>query len=143
MRKSATRKGGHAVSNLSNQLVVAEREDVARGIRLLLANPLISERSSAEWFDLVRRRREPIRQWFDYYCGWTLIVEPRFGYALDHHHVAVFGRLLVLLKRVNPFEQIESRRGKGGLEYGIGADQLGINHGRYRGQASWFDGLCR
>jgi uncharacterized protein (TIGR02678 family) len=69
------------VSNLSNQLVIAEREDVARGIRLLLANPLISERSSAEWFDLVRRRREPIRQWFDYYCGWTLIVEPRLGYA--------------------------------------------------------------
>jgi uncharacterized protein (TIGR02678 family) len=69
------------VSNLSNQLVVAEREDVARGIRLLLANPLISERSSAEWFDLVRRRREPIRRWFDYYCGWTLIVEPRLGYA--------------------------------------------------------------
>lgn len=69
------------MSNLSNQLVIAEREDVARGIRLLLANPLISERSAPEWFDLVRRRREPIRQWFDYYCGWTLIVEPRLGYA--------------------------------------------------------------
>jgi uncharacterized protein (TIGR02678 family) len=69
------------MSNLSNQLVIAEREDVARGVRLLLANPLISERSSPEWFDLVRHRREPIRQWFDYYCGWTLIVEPRLGYA--------------------------------------------------------------
>ena len=69
------------MSNLSNQLVLAEREDVARGIRLLLANPLISERSSAEWFDLVRRRREPISKWFDYYCGWALIVEPRLGYA--------------------------------------------------------------
>jgi uncharacterized protein (TIGR02678 family) len=69
------------MSNLTNQLVIAEREDVARGIRLLLANPLISERASPESFDLVRRRREPIRQWFDYYCGWTLIVEPRLGYA--------------------------------------------------------------
>jgi uncharacterized protein (TIGR02678 family) len=69
------------MSNLSNQLVVAEREDVARGIRLLLASPLISERTSPESFDVVRRRREPIRQWFDYYCGWTLIVEPRLGYA--------------------------------------------------------------
>jgi len=69
------------MSNLSNQLVIAEREDVARGIRLLLGNPLISERASPEGFDLVRRRREPIRQWFEYYCGWSLIVEPRLGYA--------------------------------------------------------------
>jgi uncharacterized protein (TIGR02678 family) len=69
------------MSTLTNQLVIAEREEVARGIRLLLANPLISERSAPEWFDLVRRRREPIRQWFDYYCGWNLIVEPRLGYA--------------------------------------------------------------
>ena len=69
------------MSSLTNQLVLAEREDVARGIRLLLANPLMSERASPESFDLVRRRREPIRQWFDYYCGWALIVEPRLGYA--------------------------------------------------------------
>jgi uncharacterized protein (TIGR02678 family) len=69
------------MSNLSNQLVNAEREQVARGIRLLLANPLISERTAPEPFDLIRRRREPIRQWFDYYCGWSLIVEPRLGYA--------------------------------------------------------------
>jgi uncharacterized protein (TIGR02678 family) len=69
------------VSNLSNQLAITEREEVARGIRLLLASPLISNRAAGEWFDLVRRRREPIRRWFDYYCGWTLIVEPRLGYA--------------------------------------------------------------
>jgi uncharacterized protein (TIGR02678 family) len=69
------------MSNLANQLVVAEREDVARGIRLLLANPLITERGAAESFDLVRRRREPITKWFDYYCGWTLVVEARLGYA--------------------------------------------------------------
>jgi uncharacterized protein (TIGR02678 family) len=69
------------VSNLSNQLAIAEREDVARGIRLLLASPLISERADPEQFDLIRRRREPIRRWFENYCGWALIVEPRLGYA--------------------------------------------------------------
>ncbi|MDQ2876644.1 MAG: TIGR02678 family protein [Actinomycetota bacterium] len=69
------------MSNLSNQLAITEREEVARGIRLLLASPLISSRAAADWFDLVRRRREPIRRWFDYFCGWTLIVEPRLGYA--------------------------------------------------------------
>lgn len=69
------------MSNLSNQLVIAEREEVARGIRILLASPLVHERGTPESFDLVRRRREPIRKWFDYYCGWTLVVEPRLGYA--------------------------------------------------------------
>ncbi|WP_370946024.1 TIGR02678 family protein [Amycolatopsis sp. cg5] len=69
------------MSNLANQLVLAEREDVARGIRLLLASPLISARIAPETFDLVRRRREPIAKWFDYYCGWSLAIEPRLGYA--------------------------------------------------------------
>jgi uncharacterized protein (TIGR02678 family) len=69
------------VSTLSNQLAILEREEVARGIRLLLASPLISSRTAGDMFDLVRRRREPIRRWFDYYCGWALIVEPRLGYA--------------------------------------------------------------
>jgi len=69
------------VSKLDNQLVTAEREEVTHGIRRLLASPLITERGQPEAFDLVRRRREPIRKWFDYYCGWTLTVEPRLGYA--------------------------------------------------------------
>lgn len=69
------------MSQLANQLVVAEREEVSRGIRSLLGTPLIGERTSPEAFDLIRRRREPIRKWFDYYCGWTLTVEPRLGYA--------------------------------------------------------------
>jgi uncharacterized protein (TIGR02678 family) len=69
------------VSQLANQLVIAERDEVSRGIRQLLATPLLSERGSPEAFDLVRRRQEPIRRWFDYYCGWTLTVEPRLGYA--------------------------------------------------------------
>jgi uncharacterized protein (TIGR02678 family) len=69
------------VSNLANQLVIAEQEEVARGVRLLLATPLISETAAPDVFDLVRRRREPIAKWFDYYCGWSLVVEPRLGYA--------------------------------------------------------------
>jgi len=69
------------MSNLANQLVIAEREEVARAIRLLLAEPLISARTTPETFDLVRKRRDPVEKWFDYYCGWTLVVEPRLGYA--------------------------------------------------------------
>ncbi|MBP2472502.1 uncharacterized protein (TIGR02678 family) [Crossiella equi] len=69
------------MSNLANQLVVAEREEVARGIRVLLASPLLHERSAPESFELVRRRRDPITKWFEYYCGWSLVVEPRLGYA--------------------------------------------------------------
>ncbi|MVU82282.1 TIGR02678 family protein [Nocardia sp. ET3-3] len=69
------------MSELSNQLVIAEREEVSRGIRWLLADPLITDRNAPDKFDLVRRRRDPITKWFDYYCGWALIVEPRLGYA--------------------------------------------------------------
>jgi uncharacterized protein (TIGR02678 family) len=69
------------MSDLANQLVIAEREEVSHGIRQLLATPLLSERGAPTAFDLVRRRQEPIRRWFDYYCGWTLTVEPRMGYA--------------------------------------------------------------
>jgi uncharacterized protein (TIGR02678 family) len=69
------------VSNLANQLVAAERAEVARGVRLLLGSPLITAGDNADGFDLVRRRQEPITRWFDYYCGWSLVVEPRKGYA--------------------------------------------------------------
>jgi uncharacterized protein (TIGR02678 family) len=69
------------MSQLANQLVIAERDEIARGIRMLLAGPLIDERSSPDQFDLIRRRHEPIRKWFDYYCGWALVMEPRLGYA--------------------------------------------------------------
>ena len=50
------------MSQLANQLVIAEKEEVAQGIRQLLATPLVTERSHPETFDLVRRRREPIRK---------------------------------------------------------------------------------
>jgi uncharacterized protein (TIGR02678 family) len=69
------------VSNLANQMVVAEREEVARGIRTLLARPLLTERHDPAAFELVRRRREPLTGWFDYTLGWSLVVEPRQGYA--------------------------------------------------------------
>ncbi|GAB3487809.1 TIGR02678 family protein [Amycolatopsis cihanbeyliensis] len=69
------------MSNLANQLVIAERDEVARGIRLLLATPLVTEGTAPEAFEVIRKRQVPITKWFDYYCGWTLVVEPRFGYA--------------------------------------------------------------
>ncbi|MCX4680150.1 TIGR02678 family protein [Streptomyces sp. NBC_01433] len=69
------------MSNFANQLVTAEREELARCIRTLLVRPLLTERSDPAVFDLVRRRRDPLAHWFDYHCGWTLVVEPRLGYA--------------------------------------------------------------
>ncbi|GAA2152087.1 hypothetical protein GCM10009760_48260 [Kitasatospora kazusensis] len=69
------------MSTLANQLVLAERQDVARGIRLLLGRPLITERGDPPAFELIRRRQAPLTKWFDYHCGWQLAVEPRLGYA--------------------------------------------------------------
>lgn len=69
------------MSTLHNQLAVAESEDVARGIRLLLRTPLLTQTGDPEAFELVRRRQQPLRAWFDYTCGWNLLVEPRLGYA--------------------------------------------------------------
>ncbi|MFE3826331.1 TIGR02678 family protein [Streptomyces sp. NPDC059092] len=69
------------MSTLANQLAAAEREEVARGIRLLLARPLLTEAADPTGFELVRRRRGPLAKWFDYTCGWNLVVEPRRGYA--------------------------------------------------------------
>jgi uncharacterized protein (TIGR02678 family) len=69
------------VSTLANQLVRAEKEELARAIRLLLAQPLVSLHADPDAFDLIRRRHQPLAQWFDYYCGWRLVVEPRLGYA--------------------------------------------------------------
>ncbi|MFF3003819.1 TIGR02678 family protein [Kitasatospora sp. NPDC057940] len=69
------------MSTLANQLVLAERQDVARGIRLLLGRPLITERGDPAAFEVIRRRQDPLTKWFDYHCGWQLVVEPRLGYA--------------------------------------------------------------
>ncbi|MCX2949759.1 TIGR02678 family protein [Lentzea sp. NEAU-D7] len=69
------------MSRTGNQLARLESEEVARGVRLLLARPLLTATQDPDGFDLIRRRREPITKWFDYYCGWRVVVEPRAGYA--------------------------------------------------------------
>jgi uncharacterized protein (TIGR02678 family) len=69
------------MSNLTNQLALVEREEVAYGIRALLAKPLLRRENDAESFEVVCRRRILITRWFDQYCGWHLAVEPRSGYA--------------------------------------------------------------
>ncbi|MEV4801702.1 TIGR02678 family protein [Nonomuraea sp. NPDC049421] len=69
------------MSTLANQLVRAEKEELARAIRTLLGRPLVSAHDDPAAFDLVRKRRGPLIQWFDYFCGWRLVVEPRQGYA--------------------------------------------------------------
>lgn len=69
------------MSTLSNQLVLAEKQDVARGIRCLLGSPILHEQHDPDLFAVVRARREPIAKWFEHYCGWSLTVEPRLGYA--------------------------------------------------------------
>ncbi|MEO3787699.1 TIGR02678 family protein [Actinocorallia sp. B10E7] len=69
------------MSRSGNQLARREREEIARAIRLLLRDPLISVHLDPAGFDLIRKRRQPLTAWFDYYCGWRLVVEPRHGYA--------------------------------------------------------------
>ncbi|MGI5291500.1 TIGR02678 family protein [Nonomuraea polychroma] len=69
------------MSTLANQLVRAEKEEIARAIRTLLGRPLVSLHDDPVAFDLIRKRRQPLTQWFDYFCGWRLVVEPRQGYA--------------------------------------------------------------
>ncbi|MEQ4725252.1 TIGR02678 family protein [Nonomuraea sp. B19D2] len=69
------------MSSLANQLVRAEKEEIARAIRTLLRRPLVSQHDDPAAFDLITKRRQPLIQWFDYFCGWRLVVEPRQGYA--------------------------------------------------------------
>ncbi|MFG1611204.1 TIGR02678 family protein [Nonomuraea wenchangensis] len=65
----------------ANQLVRAEKEEIARAVRTLLGRPLVSRHADPAAFDLIRKRRRPLVQWFDYFCGWRLVVEPGQGYA--------------------------------------------------------------
>ena len=50
----------------------------------------------------MRSRRDPLARWFDYTCGWNLVVEPRRGYA----------RLTKV--RVNPDGSRPARRARSG-----------------------------
>ncbi|MFI6922896.1 TIGR02678 family protein [Nonomuraea spiralis] len=69
------------MSSLANQLVRAEKEEIARAIRTLLARPFLSAHDEPAAFAVIGKRREPLTRWFDYFCGWRLVVEPREGYA--------------------------------------------------------------
>ncbi|MFI7697264.1 TIGR02678 family protein [Nonomuraea sp. NPDC049655] len=69
------------MSSLANQLVRAEKEEIARAIRTLLARPFLTADDEPAAFAVIRKRREPLTRWFDYFCGWRLVVEPREGYA--------------------------------------------------------------
>lgn len=88
------------MSTLANQLVKAEKEELARAIRILLGRPLVSLHTDPEDFDLIRRRHQGLARWFDYYCGWRLLVEPRLGYA----------RLLKVREAADPSRPARRRR---------------------------------
>lgn len=65
----------------ANRRVTETRDDMAQGIRSMLASPLLTRDADEEAFTLVRRKRTELTRWFDFFCGWTLTVEPRHGYA--------------------------------------------------------------
>ena len=56
-------------------------EDVARAVRMLLAEPLITAGADPDGYELVRKRRERLAQYFDNACGWQLIVDTHSRYA--------------------------------------------------------------
>lgn len=56
-------------------------DDAARAIRMLLAEPLITAEADPNGYELVRKRRERLMQYFDNACGWKLIVDTRSRYA--------------------------------------------------------------
>jgi len=72
------------VSTLQNQLALTEREETARAIRILLRTPTLRQQSAAEDFELVRRRRVAVTEWFDHTLGWTVDVQPRSGVVRLH-----------------------------------------------------------
>ncbi|OIQ87987.1 hypothetical protein GALL_301270 [mine drainage metagenome] len=69
------------MTNLQNQLALAEREETARAIRLLLRRPLVTRAAAQEDYELVRRRRVAVSRWFESYLGWTLELHPRSGHV--------------------------------------------------------------
>lgn len=67
------------MSTLQNQLALTEREETARAIRVLLKTPTLRQERAAEDFELVRRRRVAVTEWFDRTLGWSVDVQPRSG----------------------------------------------------------------
>lgn len=72
------------MSTLQNQLALTEREETARAIRILLRTPTLRQQSAAEDFELVRRRRVAVSEWFDRTLGWTVDVQARSGVVRLH-----------------------------------------------------------
>lgn len=85
---------GRLPTRTVNRRVTQTRDEMALGIRALLTSPLLTREHDEVAFTAVRRRRTELIAWFDYFCGWTLTVEPRQGYARlakvrsDDSHVA-------------------------------------------------------
>ncbi len=75
-------------------------EDVARAVRMLLAEPLITAGADPDGYELVRKRRESLVQYFDNACGWQLIV--------DTH--ARFARLVKVIDRPDASRPARRRR---------------------------------
>ena len=65
------------MTNVGAQEIAAVR---ARGIRVLLARPLIDRRSGTDFTALVAHGQW-LQRWFDDKCGWVLVVDARHGFA--------------------------------------------------------------
>jgi len=65
------------VSTVLADEVAAER---ARGIRALLAQPLLDRRAGDD-FTVVVTHADWLQRWFDDKCGWVLVVDGRHGFA--------------------------------------------------------------
>ena len=78
-RAARRRARGGVVSTLQNQLALTEREETARAIRILLMSPTLRQQRSADDFELVRRRRVAVTEWFERTLGWSVDVQPRSG----------------------------------------------------------------
>jgi uncharacterized protein (TIGR02678 family) len=69
------------VTALESEIERTRRSEIARGIRTLLSQPLLTAAEDPDGFDAVRRRGPELVEWFDANCGWRLEVEARSGYA--------------------------------------------------------------
>lgn len=67
------------MSTLQNQLALTEREETARAVRSLLRSPTLRQERAPEEYELVRRRRVAVTEWFDRTLGWSLDLQPRSG----------------------------------------------------------------
>lgn len=67
------------MSTLQNQLALTEREETARAIRVLLRSPTLRQERAPEEYELVRRRRVAVTEWFDRTLGWSVDIQPRSG----------------------------------------------------------------